>query len=116
LRVVHCVAPCKYEGVFKNTTKVHLVQTFDVAHIQEQGVDLIVVFVDRNVQYMTDAERAQIQAGLAICARSAGLAGSIVLYWDGGFFCDRRFHAFFETTPPQALAASINRKLTCQNL
>lgn len=65
---------------------------------------------------MSDADRRAIMGGLALCARSAKLAGHVVLVWRGGFFCDRKFHAFFESAPYDVLAASINRKLTCNNL
>ena len=88
-------------------------QTFDVAHIREQGVDLIIVFLDHSVQYKTDAERSQIAGALQLCARSAGLAGTVVLVWQGGFFADRNFHPFFQSVNFEMLAASINTRLTC---
>jgi hypothetical protein len=91
-------------------------QSFDIAHIREQGVDLIVVFVDPRVGRMTDSERAEISAQLTLCSRGARLAGSVVLVWPGGFYGNRRFHAFFESTPYEALVASINKKLHCENL
>jgi hypothetical protein len=100
------------DGVAKPVT----VQSFDVAHLREQGVDLIIVFVDRRVANMSDNERNEIVARLSLCARSAGLPGSVVLVWPGGFFCDRHFHAFFQSAPYEVLAASINKKLTCENL
>lgn len=58
-------------------------QSFDIAHVREQGVDLIVVFVDERVSRMADADRNAIMARLALCARSDGLAGDIVLVRNG---------------------------------
>ena len=91
-------------------------QQFEVAHIREQGQDLIIVFVSDRVRHMTDQDRANLSMALTLCSRSAGLAGAVVLVWPGGFYADRRFHAFFESAPYELLASSINKKLTCENL
>lgn len=91
-------------------------QSFDVAHIREQGVDLIIVFVSDTVRWMSDEERNQILTALTLCAHSADLAGYVVLVWPGGFFCRKEFHAFFESAPYDILSANINKKLTCENL
>lgn len=105
------------EGSQLTTPKIRdIMQSFDVAHVREQNVDLIIVFVDQRVGRMTDQERAEISARLALCSRSAGLAGFVVLVWPGGFYADRRFHPFFESAPYELLAMSVNQKLTCENL
>ncbi len=44
-------------------------QSFKVAHVREQGVDLIIVFVDERVSNMTDADRREIAGRLTLCAR-----------------------------------------------
>jgi hypothetical protein len=36
--------------------------------------------------------------------------------WPGGFFGHRNFHAFFQSVPYEGLQASINQKLTCENI
>jgi hypothetical protein len=87
-----------------------------VAHIREQGVDLIIVFVSDRVRWMNDTDVRSIVAGLTVCARSAGLAGHVVLVWPGGFYADRPLHPFFESAQYELLAASINKKLNCQNV
>lgn len=89
---------------------------FQLAHIREQGVDLIVVFVAERVRWIPDDEKQALSNGLALCARSAGLAGHVVLVWPGGFFCDRNFHAYFQNTPYDFLAANINKRLSCSNI
>jgi hypothetical protein len=81
-------------------------QQFDVAHVRERGVDLIIVFVNDRVRYMSDEDRGALAVALTLCARSAGLAGAVVLVWPGGFFADRDL----------LLAASVNTQLTCDNL
>ena len=58
---------------------------FDIAHLREQGVDLIIIPLDRSFEYKTSREQIAIRMSLQICAHSAGLAGTIVPVWDGGF-------------------------------
>ena len=89
---------------------------FQVAHIREQGVDLIIVFVAERVRRIPDSEKQALAAGLTLCAHTAGLAGHVVLVWPGGFFADRKFHAYFESVPYDFLVANINKHLTCQNM
>lgn len=91
-------------------------ERFKVAHIREQGVDLIIVFVNRSVAHRLDSEKAQLRGELQMCASSADLRGSVVLVWEGGFYADRRFHAFFRSAPYATLVANINRDLTCENI
>jgi len=92
------------------------VERFKVAHIREQGVDLIIVFVNSSVAHVLDSEKAQLLGALQLCANSAGLRGSAVLVWEGGFYADQRFHAFFRSAPYATLAANINGELTCENM
>lgn len=88
-------------------------QSFKVAHFREQGVDLIVVFVNESVGRMADSERQRILNALQLCANGAGLAGSVVLVWPRGFFCDPNLHPFFRSVPYPALVRNINRQLNC---
>jgi hypothetical protein len=83
--------------------------------LREQGVDLIVVFVAERVRLIPDNEKQALAGGLTLCARSAGLAGQVVLVWPGGFFGDRNFHAYFRDAPYEFLVANINKRLSCPN-
>ncbi len=91
-------------------------QNFKVAHVNEQGQDLVIVFVSDQVQFRSSQEKDSLLASLQICASSAGLRGAVVLLWRNGVWCDRRFHAFFASVPYANLVRAINRELTCQNL
>jgi hypothetical protein len=91
---------------------------FEVAHLREQGQDIIIVLVDRKFGNKTESEQNQIATKLQICARSAGLAGTLVPVWDAGggrmgFLAPRPWHAFFKSLSLRDVAANINRKLTC---
>lgn len=91
---------------------------FDVAHIREQGVDLIIVPLERSFGNKSQSEQAQIVGELQECAASAGLAGTVVPVWDDGFgrmaFIARdNIHPFFRSIDLGFVAANINKSLTC---
>lgn len=92
--------------------------TYDVAHIREQGVDLIIVPLKASFGRKSRSEQAEIQSYLQQCATSAGLAGTIVPVWEGSsgrmaFIAPTNWHAFFKSINMNFVAANINRKLTC---
>lgn len=88
---------------------------FEVAHINEQGVNIVVVFVDSSMAHKSSEEQNQIAAALQLCAQSAGLAGNIAMVWRGGFWAPRNQHSFFGSAGGsyRSLAMRINKKLTC---
>ena len=57
---------------------------YECAHIREQGIDLIIVPLERRFGTIGDsAQAAEIQV-LQIKANAAGYAGKVVPVWDGG--------------------------------
>jgi len=84
--------------------------TFDVAHINVQGQDIIIVPLDR------EPTPEQID-GLQACATSAGLAGTVCPVWQEfgriRFIAPRPWHPFFQSLTWPAICANINKKLTC---
>lgn len=91
---------------------------FEVAHLREQGQDIIIVVVDRSFGYKSNAEQNQIRASIQACATSAGLAGTVVPVWDNGggrmaFLAPRPWAPFFQSMTLADVAANINRELTC---
>jgi hypothetical protein len=93
-------------------------EEFQVAHIREQGVDLVIIFVSESFGTKSDTEKARVAAALQICATAAGLAGNVVLVWSGSFgkvefWAPLNQHAFFKTVSYAQLLTSINRTLTC---
>jgi len=91
---------------------------YDVAHIREQGVDLVIVSLDQPFGLRSAADQREITAALQACAREAGLAGAVVPVWDAGggrmeFLAPRNWHAFFTSINLQFVAMNINRRLTC---
>lgn len=89
---------------------------FEVAHIQERGVDLIVIPLDNSFRLKSQADQDATIYELRIRASSAGLAGTVVAVWDDGggrmaFRAPRSFHPFLKSIDLLYVAANINRKL-----
>ncbi|SNB45459.1 hypothetical protein [Geobacter sp. DSM 9736] len=89
---------------------------FKVAHIREQGVDLVIIPLDKSFGYKTEDEKDSIVSELQIRASSAGLAGTVVPVWDNGggrmaFIAPHNWHLFFKSLSLPFIAANINREL-----
>lgn len=90
---------------------------FKVAHIREQGVDLIIAPLEPSFGRKSDADQQEIISLLQICASSAGLAGTVVPVWREGsghrFIAPSRWHAFFKSFGWNDIVLNINKELTC---
>ncbi len=88
---------------------------FEVAHINEHGVNVVVVFVAPAVAHKSTEEQNALAEGLQLYAQSAGLAGNIAMVWPGGFWAPRNQHAFFGSPGGSygELSRRVNKKLTC---
>lgn len=89
----------------------------DVAHIREQGQDMIVVPLRAEFGRKTKSEQTLMVAQLQRNANSAGLKGTVVVVWDAGggrmaFIAPRPWHPFFRSVSLIWVAANINRRLT----
>ncbi|NQV29534.1 MAG: hypothetical protein HQ508_01485 [Candidatus Marinimicrobia bacterium] len=92
--------------------------TFEVAHFQEQGQQVIVVFVASSFGHETSTGQNHICSNLQSYARAAGLAGTVVPVWDAGggrmgFLAPQQWRGFFSGLSLSALSANVNKKLTC---
>jgi len=93
--------------------------SFDVAHIQEQGVDLMIVPLASSFGSRPTTAQKESMAALQGCARAAGLVGTVVAVWDAGggrmgFLAPPQWHAFFRSIDLPFVARNINRRLTCR--
>ncbi len=86
---------------------------FKIAHLREQGVDLIIVPVNNSFAHRPQSEQHEFIAELEDCAHSAGLAGTVVPVWRGGFIAPQSYHPFFRTFGYDRALRNINRTLTC---
>ena len=90
--------------------------TFEIAHINEQGVNVVVVFVDPAVAHKSAEEQNGIATSLQLCAQSANLAGNVAMVWPGGFWAPFNQHAFFKSPGGSyaELRLRINKTLSCE--
>ena len=90
---------------------------FNIAHIREQGQDIIIIPLDSSFQSKTQSQRNQIIFALQLCARSAGLAGRVVVMWEHNsnvmYIAPQQWHSFFNSIDLVWVAQNINRTLTC---
>ena len=90
---------------------------FDIAHIRQQGVDLIIVPLERAFGQKIDQEKMKAIAELQARARAAGLAGTVVPIWETGggrmgFVAPRPWHPFFRSLSLASVASNINKTLS----
>jgi hypothetical protein len=93
-------------------------ETYEVAHIHEQGQDMIIIPVQSSFGQRPTATQNEIVSSLQLCASAAGLKGTVVPVWDAGggrmgFLAPTPWHPFFRSIDLQFVARNINRKLTC---
>jgi len=93
------------------------VDSFPVACLNIQDVDLVVVFVDQASPH-TSKNKRDIYAALHGSAQRAGLNGNVVAVWQDEFGRTRFIappeqHPFFQVTGYHQLYAQVNSKLEC---
>lgn len=86
--------------------------SYDVAHIREQGEDLVIIFVSNDFGYIGDTEQSRQMVLFQRAANSARLEGNVVLVWENGFRAPRGYHSYFESVPYNVLLSNINKTLT----
>jgi hypothetical protein len=90
---------------------------FKIAHIREQGIDLIIVPLDSAFGRKPRHEQSEIIDSLQACATSAALAGTVVPVWQEGnghrFIAPQNWHPYFESLSWHDIVANINKELRC---
>ena len=91
---------------------------FDIAHLREQGQDMIVIPLGDDFEFKGDKARSDAAYYLQRCASGAGLAGDVVLVWSSNasmkFMAPHEWRSFFEHLDMQWVAKRINKTLTCR--
>ena len=93
-------------------------ETFQVAHVQEQGQQVILILVSPAFSRLGSSQQQQQYGALQRCATASGMAGTVALVWDAGggrvgTYGPTRWQGFLESLDPLTVQASINKKLTC---
>jgi hypothetical protein len=90
---------------------------FQVAHVKEQGIDLIIVLIDPSFKHKSAQDQDRIVAELQACANAANLRGTVVPVWDDGgrlaFRTLPQWHPFFKSVNFQWFAANAKLELSC---
>jgi len=89
---------------------------FKVAHIKEQGQDMVIVPLDSGFGRNVTSEQRAIAAELQLRSQSAGLAGQVVPVWDCGggrmgFLAPHNWRAFFAGLNLGWVFANVNREI-----
>lgn len=90
--------------------------SFNVAHIREQGQDMIFFPLDDSFDRKTTTDQNSILAGLQARASAAGLRGRAVAVWQRGY--ETRFlgppswRAFFQSIDMNFVLSNVNREVS----
>jgi hypothetical protein len=92
-------------------------ETFEVAHLNVQNVNLIVIFLNTSFDSKLPQEQHAIHLALQSAATNAGLAGNVVPVWHDPFgrtkfIAPENQRPFFQSASYEQLATQINRTLT----
>jgi hypothetical protein len=90
---------------------------FQVAHVREQGIDLIIIPLDSGFGQKLSSEQNEITSGLQVRARGAGLAGTVVPVWNSGggrmaFIAPPNWHSFFRGLSLNSIATNLNKEIS----
>src|SRR5207302_10925662 len=92
---------------------------FEIAHIKEQGVDLIIVPLHPSFAAMNPVDHTRFVRLLQQAAISAGLLGTVIPVWGSGsgrmgFLAPTPMHPFLLSIDLVFVEANINRELTLE--
>jgi hypothetical protein len=93
--------------------------TFQVAHLKQNGQDVIIVPVDRSFAARSPAEQARIQEAFQRSAGSAKIPGVVVPVWEDAsgrmaFRAPEAWQTFLKTIDMVYVATALNRTLSLE--
>jgi hypothetical protein len=93
--------------------------TFQVAHLQHQGHDLIIVPVDRSFGGRSPSEQSRIQEAFQRSAATAAIPGVVVPVWEDAsgrmaYRAPPPLHDFFKSIDMVYVATALNRSLSLE--
>ncbi|HBJ68355.1 MAG TPA: hypothetical protein DDZ09_09030 [Alcaligenes faecalis] len=90
---------------------------YKIAHLRQQGQDMIIIPLESSFGAKPSSDQEEIIQSLQACARSAGLAGTVVPVWRTGsrhgFIAPPPWHPFFKSLSWNDIVRSLNKVLTC---
>jgi hypothetical protein len=90
---------------------------FKIAHIREQGTDMIIVPLEPSFGNQGSGEQQGAIRELQVRSRAAGLAGTVVPVWDAGagrmaFIAPQPWHPFLQSIDLPRVFTSVNKELS----
>ena len=89
---------------------------FKVAHLQEQGQDMVIIPLESRFEQKSAAEQHKIISDLQTHSLAAGLKGTVVPVWESGnqlrFIAPTPWHPFFKGISLQQIWDSINKEIS----
>jgi hypothetical protein len=91
--------------------------TVKVAHLNQQGQDMIIVPLDSNFGHKADDDQQSTVRELQLRANRAGLRGRVVTVWDGGsgrmsFIAPKPWHPFFSSLNLSTVYQNLNKQIS----
>jgi hypothetical protein len=91
--------------------------TYKVAHIREQGQNMIIFPLDAAFGRMTSSDQNEELGRLGFRANAAGLAGAAVAVWDAGggrmgFMGPSQWHPFLRSIDLGFVFANLNQEIS----
>lgn len=90
--------------------------TFKVAHLREQGQDLVIIPLDSSFGHKSEQEQRKVIAELQRHSRGAGLRGTVAPVWESSgrtsFIAPRAWHPFFQGISLQNIWANVNKEIS----
>jgi hypothetical protein len=91
----------------------------EIAHINEQGEDIILIPLNNTFGYKTRLEQEQTITSLQNFATRAGLKGKVIPVWVDvakrmHFVAPEFYHAFMFSINYNYVLRNINKKLVCE--
>ena len=90
--------------------------TLKVAHIREQGQDMIIVPLDGSFDRKSEDDQLDAIDEIQAAASSAGLRGTVAVVWPSGgrmkFIGPQPWHPFLRSLNMQVVQRMLNRTLT----
>jgi hypothetical protein len=101
------------------STRMDAMPTFQVAHLQRDGQDVIIVPVDRSFGKRSPSEQARIQEAFQRSAAAVDMAGVVVPVWEDAtgrmaFRAPPPWHDFFKSIDMVYVATALNRSLSLE--
>jgi hypothetical protein len=89
---------------------------YKVAHIREQGQDMLLFPLSHQLGQLTDDEQSDLLEELERRAHAAGLAGGAAVFWQHGghghFMGPRPWHPFLRSISMSFVQRNVNREIS----